>query len=352
MPLPEPAEQVRTAPIKVLRAIFAGIGQLLLAADRFREESEDLGLYDPYDPFRPWDHPHVQPTGADSADPADAGRVVGTGSEHEAAGEQAVAGAPRTPPREKPVRKAPAGKTPAEAGAGKTGTAKTRAAKTRAAKTGAGKATAGKRDSAGKADSAANSGTAAKARRSPTTNGDTTTMRVGKARRPRQEVEPRRFRSLDSTGNVRLLSPEDLTEMAAAITEPAAAEQVPATAIPEAGTGQPEPAVADLPEPAFADLPEPAVADQPEPAAASQPEPAVADLPEPAPGLPPESVAAPIAGYETLSLPSLRARLRHLDVAQVRDLLDYEQATARREDVLGMFERRIAKLGATASDAT
>ena len=185
-------------------------------------------------------------------------------------------------------------------------------------------------------------------------------MRVGKARRPRQEVEPRRFRSLDSTGNVRLLSPEDLTEMAAAITEPAAAEQVPATAIPEAGTGQPEPAVADLPEPAFADLPEPAfadlpepaVADQPEPAAASQPEPAVADLPEPAPGLPPESVAAPIAGYETLSLPSLRARLRHLDVAQVRDLLDYEQATARREDVLGMFERRIAKLGATASDAT
>jgi len=140
--------------------------------------------------------------------------------------------------------------------------------------------------------------------------------------------------------------------MAAAITEPAAAEQVPATAIPEAGTGQPEPAVADLPEPAFADLPEPAVADQPEPAAASQPEPAVADLPEPAPGLPPESVAAPIAGYETLSLPSLRARLRHLDVAQVRDLLDYEQATARREDVLGMFERRIAKLGATASDAT
>ena len=42
--------------------------------------------------------------------------------------------------------------------------------------------------------------------------------------------------------------------------------------------------------------------------------------------------------------PSLRARLRNLDPAQVRALLDYERAHADRADVVTMFERRIAKL--------
>jgi len=36
--LPDAAGQVRNAPVKALRALFAGIGQLLLAADRFRAE--------------------------------------------------------------------------------------------------------------------------------------------------------------------------------------------------------------------------------------------------------------------------------------------------------------------------
>ena len=45
---------------------------------------------------------------------------------------------------------------------------------------------------------------------------------------------------------------------------------------------------------------------------------------------------------------SLRARLRNLDVAQVRQLAEYEQAHAARADVLVMFERRIAKLEAGA----
>ena len=45
---------------------------------------------------------------------------------------------------------------------------------------------------------------------------------------------------------------------------------------------------------------------------------------------------------------SLRARLRNLDVAQVRKLADYERAHAARTDVLAMFERRIAKLEAEA----
>jgi len=55
---------------------------------------------------------------------------------------------------------------------------------------------------------------------------------------------------------------------------------------------------------------------------------------------------APLPNYDELSLASLRARLRNLDVTQVRQLADYERAHAARADVLTMFERRIAKLEA------
>jgi outer membrane biosynthesis protein TonB len=56
--------------------------------------------------------------------------------------------------------------------------------------------------------------------------------------------------------------------------------------------------------------------------------------------------AAPWANYEELSIASLRARLRNLDVAQLRQLIEYERAHANRADVITMFERRIAKLEA------
>jgi hypothetical protein len=54
--------------------------------------------------------------------------------------------------------------------------------------------------------------------------------------------------------------------------------------------------------------------------------------------------ALPVPSYDELSVASLRARLRNLDTAQVRALLDYEKANAGRADVVTMFERRIAKL--------
>jgi hypothetical protein len=60
------------------------------------------------------------------------------------------------------------------------------------------------------------------------------------------------------------------------------------------------------------------------------------------------AAGAPLANYDELSVASLRARLRNLDVAQVRQLADYERAHAARADVLIMFERRIAKLEAGA----
>jgi hypothetical protein len=52
----------------------------------------------------------------------------------------------------------------------------------------------------------------------------------------------------------------------------------------------------------------------------------------------------PLANYDDLSLPSIRARLRGLDVSQLRVLAKYESKNAKRPEVLGMFERRIEKL--------
>jgi hypothetical protein len=81
----------------------------------------------------------------------------------------------------------------------------------------------------------------------------------------------------------------------------------------------------------------------------------------PADAAAPEAAAAPAAGgeagdsgpplphYDELSVASLRARLRNLDVAQVRRLAEYERAHAARAEVVTMFERRIAKLEADGS---
>jgi predicted flap endonuclease-1-like 5' DNA nuclease len=56
--------------------------------------------------------------------------------------------------------------------------------------------------------------------------------------------------------------------------------------------------------------------------------------------------ALPLASYDDLTVPSLRARLRTLTSAQVAQLADYERTHAARAEVIAMFERRIAKLEA------
>jgi hypothetical protein len=121
-------------------------------------------------------------------------------------------------------------------------------------------------------------------------------------------------------GHVKLIPPEK--------TAPQAAETASASApVPMSA---PAPAEADEPavtEPAVA---EPAVA---EPAVA---EPAVAEV-TPAAEL-------PLANYDSLTIASLRARLRNLSVAQLGQLIAYEKAHAARADVIAMFERRVAKL--------
>ena len=58
----------------------------------------------------------------------------------------------------------------------------------------------------------------------------------------------------------------------------------------------------------------------------------------------------PLPNYGELSIASLRARLRNLDIAQVRQLAEYEKAHAARADVIGMLERRIVKLEAEGNE--
>ena len=67
---------------------------------------------------------------------------------------------------------------------------------------------------------------------------------------------------------------------------------------------------------------------------------------EPAAAAGPADDAPPLPGYDDLSLPSLRARLRGLDAAALRALLAYEKAHANRDDVITMFERRLTKIDA------
>ena len=54
----------------------------------------------------------------------------------------------------------------------------------------------------------------------------------------------------------------------------------------------------------------------------------------------------PVPHYDELSVASLRARMRGLDAAQLRILIDYESTHAERGTVLAMFERRLAKVEA------
>ena len=52
----------------------------------------------------------------------------------------------------------------------------------------------------------------------------------------------------------------------------------------------------------------------------------------------------PVAGYDDLSIPQLRGRLRGLSVEQVEALLGYERATRARPPYLTMLENRLTTL--------
>ncbi len=194
---------------------------------------------------------------------------------------------------------------------------------------------------------------------------------------PARDAETTRWRSLDKTGNVRLLDGnEDQDEEDLAVPATPAVSESPAAGPPVSGSSVPEPPAAGpvteaAPEavPAPAEYtptePVPAVRAQagrvsPEPAldgtATSSPgEQAPAGLaPGPDPAVPARAVAAepapaagealPVPSYDQLSVASLRARLRVLDATQVQVLLDYEKAHEGRPAMITMFERRLTKL--------
>jgi hypothetical protein len=71
-----------------------------------------------------------------------------------------------------------------------------------------------------------------------------------------------------------------------------------------------------------------------------------AGVPEQAAPVTDAEPGVPLPNYDELSVASLRARLRNLDAAQVKQLAEYERAHAARADVIAMFERRMAKLEA------
>jgi hypothetical protein len=124
-----------------------------------------------------------------------------------------------------------------------------------------------------------------------------------------------RWRSLDETGNVRLLSTEELTVGHGTVV---AAAPVPSTLDGEGQARAGEAIMAPV---------------------ASQP--LTGNVPVGAGFV---VHALPLPGYDTLPVASIRARLRGLDVDQLQALLVYEHKNARRPEIIGMIERRIEKL--------
>jgi hypothetical protein len=258
MRVPQITEDVRLAPVRALRAVFASIGQLLLAADRLAtERAESPVTPEPAEIAQPADN---GVTAGPAAAPARAARVnygAGGGGRADMAG------------KAKKVR----GKdTKAKDLKGKEAGAKAKDSKAKDSKGKDAKAKDLKvKDAKGKAVKAKDA------------------KNKGAKNKDAKNKDERHFRSLDSTGNVRLLTPDDLAALEA------------------------EQAAPELP------------AEQ------------VAAAPEQPP---------PVPGYDDLSLPSVRARLRAFDVPKLRELAEYERSNANRPDFVQMFERRIIKVEA------
>lgn len=151
-----------------------------------------------------------------------------------------------------------------------------------------------------------------------------------------------RWRSLDKTGNVRLLGAEDLADGEADSSETASGGYSPQAAadIAPGPVAEPEPRPAETTEPQAA-VESQAAAPESQPAEPVRPQSAE---PVAATAVAVSTLAAPWPNYDDLSFASLRARMRGLDQPQLRALAEYEQAHANRENVVTMFERRIAKL--------
>lgn len=121
----------------------------------------------------------------------------------------------------------------------------------------------------------------------------------------------------------------------------------PEAAEPEAAGVEPkQPAEVEPKTPAEPEVAE--AADEATREAVAKDEKAFEPKPETKPAAPAEAAHIaedlPVPNYDTATMPQLRARLRGLSVEQVKLLREYERKHAAREDVIRMYERRIAKL--------
>ncbi len=286
MRVPQVSERIKEAPAQALRGVFAGIGQLLLIADKLRNKT---------------------PAGQDvprARTPEPSETVTDATVTNPAGQREETAAAPAEPVTAEPVA---AGAAPAKPAAAKPATAKRTpaAARPASAKPAVAKPTRARRAAAKPAPAQPASA------------------------EPPKPPKPQSTRDFDKTGNVRLLGGDEGSPLDAT------------------GSGSTAPSVST--EPITAPEPVSAATAAPVSAATAAPVGAAAAAPVSAPepeGKPADS--APLPNYDELSVASLRARLRNLDVAQVRQLADYERAHAARADVVTMFERRIVKLEAEA----
>jgi len=229
MDIPQVGDQVRKAPAQAIRAVFAGIGRILLAADR------------PQSGPRPAGPKHAAPGGR-APQPS------------------------RRPPTPTPTPTlTPQTQTPTPTPPTPTQTQQT-----------------------------------------PTQSPATATATA---------TASQRWRSLDETGNVRLLSTEELTVGHGTVV---AATPVASTVGGEGHAQADDATVTPV---------------------ASQP--LTGNVPIGAGFVVHE---LPLPGYETMPIASIRARLRSLDVDQLQALLVHEHKNAQRPDVIAMIERRVEKL--------
>jgi hypothetical protein len=288
MPNPQVPDRIKEAPAVVLRAIFAGIGQLLMAADKvWAQVQEQISSQQPTQSAPPSPQAHQNTKAPETSQTSqrpqtrrrnanEAGNVTLLRDES-APGkrrEQPSAGWPAAERNPAPVvthpaaaRSAPAAPKPATAPAAPAPPAPAPAAEKPAE-------------------------LAATSRPTP--------------------------------------APEQAAPATAKTTtpKPAPAASKPAAARKPTATPKPAPAAR---KPAAAR--KPTATPKPAPAASKPAAPAATDRSAP-----------PIAGYDDLSVASLRARLRVLDASAVQALLDYEKAHERRDEVITMFERRLIKI--------
>ena len=315
MRVPQVSERLKEVPAQALRGVFAGIGQLLLITDKLRNKAPagtDVSRTRAPEPAQTAPQETVADTAADSVPAArEAPEPVGTEALE-------TTGAPETTRAPRATR-APKATRASEA---------TTASETSQAQQGS---------------------ETAKAPKTPT---------VPKAR------------DFDKTGNVRLLGGEDAAAHAArrtarpgkaagtskaaeasstAETSPAAEADAPAEssrgaeASATAGTSKAaEASAATEATPAAEATPTAEATPAGDTDLAAEASPVAEAAEEPGDGGP------PLPNYDGLTVPSLRARLRNLDIGQVRQVLEYERAHAARPEVITMFERRIAKLAAEA----